>query len=73
MKNNRFKLGDRIISEDGDIGTVLKIDRRPDTPEGQMGVYAFWKKEKMAFWMDLEDPSIKICEKDSWMGNLNIN
>jgi len=70
---NKIKLGDRLISKDGDIGTVLKIDYRPDTQEQQMGIYAFWKNEKIAFWMNINEPSIEILENALWQHNHNVN
>jgi len=73
MKKNRFKLGDKICSADGDIGIVKEIGLRPDVRIETMGVYAYWLKEELTFWMDLDEPSIKLYRRDFWEGNLNIN
>ena len=69
----KFKLGDRIIADDGDIGLVLKVGKRPDTIYNQMGVLAYWKNEQLRFWMDINEPSIKIFKKESHSGNHKTN
>ena len=51
MKKNRFKLGDKICSADGDIGIVKEIGLRPDVRIETMGVYAYWLKEELTFWL----------------------
>ena len=61
MKNNRFKIGDIISSQCGDSGIVLGVGRRPDDNIGKLGVYAHWTKEKLAFWMDLDEPELQLC------------
>tara|TARA_R100001244_G_scaffold110987_1_gene82032 strand:+ start:187 stop:405 length:219 start_codon:yes stop_codon:yes gene_type:complete len=62
---NRFKIGDMIISICGDHGLVLKTGSRPnDDGSGKMGVYARWAKEKLSFWMDMDEPAIELfCSK----------
>ena len=74
MKNTRrFNPGDTICSEDGDIGIVREIGLRPDVRTETMGVYAFWLKENLAFWMDMDEPSIDHYESNFWRGNLSLN
>tara|TARA_R110000851_G_scaffold88582_1_gene193420 strand:- start:965 stop:1174 length:210 start_codon:yes stop_codon:yes gene_type:complete len=65
MNKNRFKIGDMIISTCGDHGLVLKTGTRPnDDGSGKMGVYARWAKEKLSFWMDMDEPAIELfCSK----------
>tara|TARA_R110002020_G_scaffold474479_3_gene706042 strand:- start:126 stop:335 length:210 start_codon:yes stop_codon:yes gene_type:complete len=65
MKGNRFKIGDMIISICGDYGLVLKTGPRPyNDGSGNMGVYAHWAKEKISFWMDMDEPAIELfCSK----------
>ena len=69
----RFKLGDRIVASDGDIGLVLKVGKRPDTIYNQTGVLAYWQNEQLKFWMDIKEPSIKIFKKESHPGNHKTN
>ena len=70
---NRFKPGDKIRSIDGDIGIVKEVGMRPDVRNNILGVYAYWLKEEIAFWMDMEEPSIELYSRDFWKGNPNIN
>ena len=63
---NRFKAGNIIKSQCGDTGIVLKTGLRPDT-DGikKMGVYAYWVKEYLAFWMDMDEPQLSFyAEKE---------
>ena len=61
MKKNRFKIGDIINSTCGDCGLVLAIGPRPDDDLRKLGVYAHWTKEGIAFWMDLNEPQLQLC------------
>jgi len=61
MKKNRFKVGDIINSPCGDYGLVLTIGPRPDDNIGKLGVQAHWVKEKLVFWMDLNEPELQLC------------
>ncbi len=65
MDNNRFKIGDIIVSICGDYGLVLKTGlRTDDAGNGKAGVYARWAKEKLSFWMDMDEPAIELfCSK----------
>ena len=64
MKKNRFKIGDLLISDCGDYGMVLEIGPRPDDDgTGKMGVNVLWAKEGIPFWMNMNEPTIKIKKK----------
>ena len=58
----RFKIGDIISSQCGDSGIVLAIGPRPDDNIGKLGVYAHWINEKIAFWINLDEPELQICK-----------
>ncbi len=60
MKKKRFEIGDMIISKCGDKGLVLKVGPRPDDGIGKMGVYAHWVNENLSFWMDIDEPQLKL-------------
>ena len=61
LRKNRFKIGDMIVSACGDYGLVLKTGLKPnDGGSGKMGVYAHWAKEKLSFWMDMDEPEIEL-------------
>lgn len=64
--NNRFKIGDMIVSTCGDHGLVLQTGRRPDDDgTGKMGVYAYWAKEGLSFWLDMGEPTVELfCSKE---------
>ena len=61
MKKKRFKIGDIIKSQCGDLGIVLAVAKRPDDHLEKLGVYAHWTKEGIAFWMDLDEPQLQLC------------
>jgi hypothetical protein len=61
MNRNRFKIGDMIVSACGDYGLVLKTGPNPYVNGGnKMGVYAHWAKEKLSFWMDMDEPELEL-------------
>ena len=61
MKVHKFKIGDIICSPCGDRGIILAIGSRPDKDFMKLGVYAHWTKEGIAFWMDLDEPQLQLC------------
>ena len=61
MKKDRFNVGDIIGSPCGDYGLVLAIGPRPDYNIGKLGVQVHWVKEKLVFWMDLDEPELQLC------------
>ena len=62
---NRFKAGNIIKSKCGDTGIVLKTGLRPDMGDiKKMGVYAYWVKEYLAFWMDMAEPQISLYAEE---------
>ena len=61
MKKTRFKVGDMISSDCGDHGVVLNVGPRPDYDDiDKMGVYVVWAKEKLSFWMHIDEPTIQL-------------
>ncbi len=61
-KESRFGVGDLIRSSCGDYGIVREVGMRPDD-EG-FGIYAFWFKEGMCFWMDEDESQITLAVKN---------
>ena len=65
MNCYRFKIGDMIKSSKihttvADHGIVLNVGPRPDDGEGNLGVYAYWVSEGLAFWMNMNEPQLTL-------------
>lgn len=61
MRKEKFKIGDLLVSDCGDHGLVLDVGPRPDDDgTGKTGVNVLWANESLAFWMNMDEPTIKL-------------
>ena len=70
LTENIFQAGNILKSQCGDTAIVLKTGLRTDIGDiKKKGVYAYWIKEQIAFWMDMDEPQISLQAEERENGD----